>query len=60
MELTPEAHWGRRTVPNVFINRKHIGGHDDTMALNNNGKLVPLLIEASAITSSTSKTVVSA
>ncbi|CAN6240095.1 unnamed protein product [Urochloa humidicola] len=46
---------GQRTVPNVFIKEKHIGGCDDTMALNNNGKLVPLLTEAGAIAGSTSK-----
>ena len=22
---------GQRTVPNVYINKKHIGGHDDTV-----------------------------
>jgi glutaredoxin 3 len=46
---------GQRTVPNVFINGKHIGGCDDTMALNNDGKLVSLLTEAGAIAGSTSK-----
>ena len=95
---------GQRTVPNVFINGKHIGGCDgepfcfallqtnssnficlwpcsciyvktapiltalsevtwhvvvssraDTMALNNDGKLVSLLTEAGAIKGSTSK-----
>jgi len=46
---------GQRTVPNVFINGKHIGGCDDTMALNNDGKLVALLTEAGAIAGSTSK-----
>ena len=51
------AEWtGQRTVPNVFINGKHIGGCDDTVALNNGGKLVPLLTEAGAIASSAAKT----
>ncbi|KGN51374.1 glutaredoxin-C6 [Cucumis sativus] len=40
---------GQRTVPNVFIGGKHIGGCDDTMALNSSGRLVPLLAEAGAI-----------
>ena len=34
---------GRRTVPQVFINDQHIGGFDDTSALDAAGKLVPLL-----------------
>ncbi|QCE10852.1 glutaredoxin [Vigna unguiculata] len=41
---------GQRTVPNVFISGKHIGGCDDTTALHNQGKLVPLLTSAGAIT----------
>ncbi|XP_062226131.1 glutaredoxin-C6-like [Phragmites australis] len=51
---------GQNTVPNVFINGKHIGGCDDTMALNNGGKLVPLLTEAGAISGSASKTTTTA
>ncbi|KAF2076747.1 hypothetical protein CYY_001936 [Polysphondylium violaceum] len=35
-----------RTVPQVFINEKFIGGCDDTMSLNNKNQLVPLLKEA--------------
>ncbi|KAG8065219.1 hypothetical protein GUJ93_ZPchr0004g39391 [Zizania palustris] len=51
------AEWtGQRTVPNVFINGKHIGGCDDTMALNSGGKLVTLLTEAGAITAKTTIT----
>lgn len=34
---------GRRTVPQVFINGKHIGGFDDLSALDKAGKLDPLL-----------------
>ena len=34
---------GRRTVPQVFINDQHIGGFDDTSALDAAGKLAPLL-----------------
>lgn len=34
---------GQRTVPNVFVNGKHIGGNDDTQKLHAEGKLVPLV-----------------
>ncbi|KAK3142121.1 hypothetical protein QOZ80_4BG0342500 [Eleusine coracana subsp. coracana] len=51
---------GQRTVPNVFIKGKHIGGCDDTMALNTQGKLVPLLTEAGAIAGGSSKSTVTA
>ncbi|KAK5579492.1 hypothetical protein RB653_009175 [Dictyostelium firmibasis] len=37
---------GVRTVPQVFINEKFIGGCDATTKLNSQGKLVPLLQEA--------------
>ncbi|KAK0475073.1 glutaredoxin [Armillaria novae-zelandiae] len=30
---------GQGTVPNVFINQEHIGGCDDTMALQKSGQL---------------------
>jgi len=44
------AGWtGQRTVPNVFIGGKHIGGCDDTVSKNNSGKLVPLLKAAGAL-----------
>ena len=33
----------QRSVPNVFINGKHIGGCDDLMALHASKKLTPLL-----------------
>ncbi|KAL4302698.1 hypothetical protein GQ457_10G024460 [Hibiscus cannabinus] len=33
----------RRTVPQVFINGKHIGGSDDTVEAYQNGKLAKLL-----------------
>ncbi|KAF3332839.1 glutaredoxin-like protein [Carex littledalei] len=44
---------GQRTVPNVFIGGKHIGGCDSTVALHNQGKLVPLLTEAGALPAAT-------
>jgi glutaredoxin 3 len=37
----------RRTVPQIFINGKHIGGFDDMIALDRAGGLDALLAEAS-------------
>lgn len=34
---------GRRTVPQIFINGTHVGGFDDLKALNDQGKLDPML-----------------
>ena len=34
---------GQRTVPNVYINNKHIGGNSDLQALNSSGQLDKLL-----------------
>ncbi|CAA6662331.1 unnamed protein product [Spirodela intermedia] len=34
---------GRRTVPQVFINGKHLGGSDDTVEAYENGSLAKLL-----------------
>ena len=34
---------GRRTVPQIFIDGKHIGGCEDLYALDAAGKLAPLL-----------------
>jgi glutaredoxin 3 len=38
MEIT-----GRRTVPQIFIGDTHVGGHDDLVALDSRGGLMPLL-----------------
>lgn len=38
MEVT-----GRRTVPQIFIGDTHVGGHDDLVALDGRGGLMPLL-----------------
>lgn len=35
---------GRTTVPQIFIEGAHIGGCDDLMALDQAGKLDPLLV----------------
>lgn len=40
---------GQRTVPNNFINKKHIGGNSDLQDLQRKGKLIPLLKEAGAL-----------
>jgi glutaredoxin 3 len=34
---------GRRTVPQIFIGDKHVGGCDDLYALEREGRLDPLL-----------------
>jgi len=34
---------GRRTVPQIFIGDKHVGGSDDLHALDESGELDPLL-----------------
>jgi glutaredoxin 3 len=34
---------GRRTVPQIFIGEKHVGGCDDLYALESQGELDPLL-----------------
>ncbi|MAE13680.1 glutaredoxin 3 [Candidatus Woesearchaeota archaeon] len=38
-----EERSGRRTVPEIFIDNKHIGGSDDLYKLEAEGKLDPLL-----------------
>ena len=37
---------GRRTVPQIFINDRHVGGYDDLVAADRNGKLKQLLDDA--------------
>ena len=34
---------GRRTVPQVFVGDRHVGGYDDLSALERAGRLDPLL-----------------
>ena len=34
---------GRRTVPQIFIGERHVGGSDDLHALEERGELDPLL-----------------
>jgi len=40
-----EKSGGRKTVPQVFIGEVHVGGYDDLYALDQEGKLDPLLEE---------------
>jgi glutaredoxin 3 len=40
--MTQRAH-GRRTVPQIFVGERHIGGSDDLHALDAAGELDPLL-----------------
>lgn len=44
MDLT-----GRRTVPQIFIGERHIGGCDDLLALDARGELDPLLAGSPAV-----------
>jgi glutaredoxin 3 len=37
---------GRRTVPQIFIGATHVGGCDDLIDLDSQGRLVPLLAAA--------------
>jgi glutaredoxin 3 len=41
-QMIQRAH-GRRTVPQIFIDGRHIGGYDELSALNRRGQLDPLL-----------------
>jgi len=34
---------GRRTVPQIFIGERHVGGYDDLVELDIEGGLIPLL-----------------
>jgi glutaredoxin 3 len=34
---------GRRSVPQIFVNDQHVGGYDDLVAADRNGKLSQLL-----------------
>ena len=34
---------GRRTVPQIYIGSRHVGGYDDLVALDRAGELAPLL-----------------
>lgn len=36
---------GRRTVPQIFIGDRHVGGYDDLVELDMDGELEPLLCQ---------------
>ena len=42
------ARTGRRTVPQIYIGDRHVGGYDDLVALDRAGELEPLLARAAA------------
>ncbi len=42
------AKTGRKTVPQIFIGDRHVGGFDDLAALDREGGLLPLLADESA------------
>jgi glutaredoxin 3 len=42
MDMIQRAH-GRRTVPQIFIGDRHVGGYDELAALERRGQLDPLL-----------------
>ncbi|MGA2549326.1 MAG: glutaredoxin 3 [Burkholderiaceae bacterium] len=52
VDLQPElrhemmAKTGRRTVPQIYIGQRHVGGYDDLAALDRAGGLDPLLSTA--------------
>ena len=41
-DMIQRAH-GRRTVPQIFIGERHVGGYDEIAALERRGQLDPLL-----------------
>ena len=49
IQSTLQQMTGRRTVPNVFIGGKSIGGGDETVAFEQSGKLTEMLRSAGAI-----------
>lgn len=38
-----QARTGRTSVPQIFVGERHLGGYDDTRALDQRGELDPLL-----------------
>jgi glutaredoxin 3 len=41
---------GRRTVPQIYIGERHVGGYDDLAALDRQGGLTPLLSPSASAT----------
>ena len=44
MDMAQRAH-GRRTVPQIFIGDRHIGGYDELASLDREGQLDPYLTQ---------------
>ena len=44
-----ESRSQRRTIPQIFIHGRHIGGFDDLAALDRTGELDPLLVASERI-----------
>ena len=40
---------GRRTVPQIYIDEKHIGGYDDLSLLDHKGELSTLLLQSDGV-----------
>ena len=45
--------YGRRTVPQIFINGTHVGGYDELAELERAAQLEPLLAEIEVVASAT-------
>jgi glutaredoxin 3 len=43
------AKTGRRTVPQIYIDEKHIGGYDDLSLLDHKGELSTLLLQSDGV-----------
>jgi len=48
MRLVMMEKTGRRTVPQIYIGERHVGGYDDLAALDKAGELTPLLQKTAA------------
>ena len=44
-DIMLERSGGRRTVPQIFIGERHVGGYDDLAALDRSGELDKLLAQ---------------
>jgi glutaredoxin 3 len=47
-ELMLQKSGGRRTVPQIFIGERHVGGYDELAALDRTGELDKLLLAPSS------------
>ena len=49
IQSTLQSMTGRRTVPNIFVGGKSIGGGDETLSFQQSGELSTMLVEAGAL-----------